>query len=166
MMNTIKMLVLAITGAFLLLYPLASLYTAIIVLGIALICYGVAACVAFIAERVRKDREKEKKRTFVSLLIGIFALSLGICTVVKPEVVADLFPTLVGLFVLAAGVLSGADAFGRRKESAGWTTMLAVSLATVVLGAIVLFRRFDQETTVRILGTVLLYLGAAGAAEK
>ena len=165
-MNVIKMFVLALTGAFLLLYPLASLYTVIVVLGIAMICYGVVSCVGFFVERSRKEQKEKKKRTVISLLIGILVLACGIFVVVKPNTVADYFPTLVGLLVLVAGILSCAEAIGRRKESAEWKYMLAVSLATLVLGAIILFRRFDQETTVRILGTGMLYLGAAGAAES
>ena len=165
-MNVIKMFVLALTGAFLLLYPLASLYTVIIILGIAIICYGLISCVGYFVDRSRKDQEDNKKRTIFSLLIGILALACGIGIVVKPNTVGEYFPTLVGLLILATGILSGADAFGRRKESANWKPMLAVSLATLVLGAIILFRHFDQETTVRILGTAMLYIGAAGAAES
>ena len=165
MMNVIKMLVLALAGVVLLVYPVASLHTAIVILGIALIGYGAASCIAFIAERVKKEQEEEKKRTVLSLLIGILALACGIFAVAKPETVAQYFPILAGLLVLSTGILRSAETIVHRKEFAAWKPVLAVSLATVVLGAILLFCSFDQQTTVRILGTVMLYLGATGAVE-
>ena len=164
-MNVIKMFVLALTGAFLLLYPLASLYTVIIILGIAIICYGLISCVGYFVDRSRKDQEDNKKRTIFSLLIGILALACGIFTVTKPEMIAEYFPILAGLLVLVAGILRTAETIVHRKEFAAWKPVLAVSLATIVLGTILLLCSFDQQTTVRILGTVMLYLGATGAVE-
>jgi uncharacterized membrane protein HdeD (DUF308 family) len=164
MMNVVKMLVLALAGVILLIYPVASLHTAIVILGIALIGYGAASCLAFIMERAKKEQE-EKKRTVLSFLIGILALACGIFAVVKPETVAQYFPILAGLLVLSIGILRSAETIVHKKEFAAWKPVLAVSLATIVLGAILLFCNFDQQTTVRMLGTVMLYLGATGAVE-
>ena len=115
-------------------------------------------------EAFEKEQE-EKKRTVLSLLIGILALACGIFAVVKPETVAQYFPILAGLLVLSTGILRSAETIVHRKEFAAWKPVLAVSVATIVLGAILLFCSFDQQTTVRILGTVMLYLGATGAVE-
>ena len=164
MMNVIKMLVLALAGVILLIYPVASLITVIVILGIALIGYGAVSCIGFIVERAKKE-QTEKKRTVLSLLIGILALACGIFTVTKPEMIAEYFPILAGLLVLVAGILRTAETIVHRKEFAAWKPVLAVSVATIVLGAILLFCSFDQQTTVRILGTVMLYLGATGAVE-
>ena len=164
MMNVIKMLVLALAGVILLIYPVASLITVIFILGIALIGYGAVSCIGFIVERAKKE-QTEKKRTVLSLLISILALACGIFTVTKPEMIAEYFPILAGLLVLVAGILRTAETIVHRKEFAAWKPVLAVSVATIVLGAILLFCSFDQQTTVRILGTVMLYLGATGAVE-
>ncbi|MCR5137072.1 MAG: DUF308 domain-containing protein [Oscillospiraceae bacterium] len=166
--NILKMLAIALAGVLLLFFPVASLYTVIIDIGIALLVYGVFSVVAFLISRNRKKEGKERSEKsiergkLVSIVIGVVALVCGIVVLVRPALIAEFFPTLVALFVIVAGVLMVIKAIGRKKESEGWKSMLAIALATVILGVILLIKPFDEGTTVRILGTVMLYLGAAG----
>lgn len=165
LLNIIKMLALAVAGVYLLLYPKESLFTAIYILGIAVGCYGLFTCLAYLIQRGQKDQEGKAKRSVFSLVIGIPALICGIILAVKPDLVADYFPFVSGIFVLAAGILSSAEAIVSWKVSAAWKSKLGVGVATIVLGVIFMFCEFDHGTAVRLLGTVMLYLGATGLFE-
>ena len=165
LLNIIKMLALAVAGVYLLLYPKESLFTAICILGIAVGCYGLFTCLAYLVLRGKKDQDGKAKRSVFSLVIGIPALVCGILLAVKPDLVADYFPVVSGLFVLAAGILSSAEAIVSWKVNAAWKSKLGVAVATIVLGVLFMFCEFDHGTAVRLLGTVMLYLGAAGLFE-
>ena len=150
-MNILKGVFIALAGVFLLLFPTESLYTITIYLGIAMVCYGAFTIIAFFVSRSKDQSEQSAKSRnqgkIISLIIGALVLICGIVSLAKPELVVEFFPRLVSVFVLAAGVLGIADA-----------------IATVILGGIILVRPFDEVSIVRILGTVLLYLGASAAA--
>ncbi len=164
--NILKGLVFAVLGILLLLFPVESLYTVILYVGIAAVCYGVFSAAAFLISRSkekkgREQNEKSRQRGKIfSLAIGILALAGGIVVLLRPELVAQFFPRLTGAAVLAAGVLCLVKAFGIRKENGAWKALIAISAATIILGGILLFRPFDEGTTVRILGSIMLYLGA------
>ncbi len=166
MLNFIKMILIAVAGVYLLLYPIELLNSAIYVLGVVIAIYGLLTCLAYFIQRGKKDQNGQNKRTLFSLLISIFALVCGIFMICKPDVVSESFPIIAGIFVLAAGILSSAEAVGKRNEFAAWKSKLAFALATVALGAILIFCKFDQGTTVRMLGTIMLYIGALGAVES
>jgi uncharacterized membrane protein HdeD (DUF308 family) len=168
-LSILKGLLVAIAGVLLLLFPTESLYTVLIYLGIAMVCYGAVTIIAFFVSRSKAETEQSEKSKnqgkIISLVTGILALACGIVVLAKPELVVEFFPRLVSAFVLAAGAACIAKAISKRKESDGWIHMFAIAVATVILGGIILFRPFDEVTIVRILGTVLLYLGAGSAVE-
>ena len=167
-MNILKGVFIALAGVFLLLFPTESLYTITIYLGIAMVCYGAFTIIAFFVSRSKDQSEQSTKSKnqgkIISLIIGALVLICGIVSLAKPALVVEFFPRLVSVFVLAAGVLSIAEAIAKRKESDGWIHLFAIAIATVILGCIILVRPFDEVSIVRILGTVLLYLGASAAA--
>lgn len=165
-MNITKVLAVAVAGAYLLLYPNESLFSAIYILGAAIICYGLFTCVAYYVQRNRDDLEETNKRTVFSLVIGILALICGILIIIKSDLVAGYFPVVSGMFVLAAGILTSAEAIVSWKVYAAWKSKLAVGVATIVLGVILLFCNFDHGTAVRLVGTVMLYLGTTGIVEN
>ena len=68
--------------------------------------------------------------------------------------------------LLATGILSCMETIIGKNGLIYWKYDLAFSLATIVIGAILMFCSFDQVTTVRMLGTVMVYLGALGAVEN
>ena len=164
-MNILKGVFVALAGILLLLFPTESLYTITIYLGIAMVCYGAFTIIAFFVSRSKDNTEQSEKSKnqgkIVSLLIGAIVLVCGTVALVKPELVVQFFPRLVSAFIIAAGILSVANAIAKRKESDGWIHLFAIAVATVILGGIILIRPFDEVSIVRILGTVLLYLGAS-----
>ena len=162
--NFVKMLAFAAAGVYLLVYPLESLYSVIYVLGLVIGCYGIITCLAYLLQR--KDPDAQNRKSIFSLIVGLLALVCGIFMALKPNVVSQYFPYVAGLLVLATGILSCMETIIGKNGLIYWKYDLAFSLATIVIGAILMFCTFDQVTTVRMLGTVMVYLGAVGAVEN
>lgn len=169
-MNILKGVFVALAGILLLLFPTESLYTITIYLGIAMVCYGAFTIIAFFVSRSKENTEQSEKSKnqgkIISLVMGILVLVCGIVVLTKTELVIQSFPRLASVFILAVGVASIAKALSNRKEDNRWLNMLATAVATVILGGVILFRPFDELTIVRILGTVMLYVGAGAAVER
>lgn len=169
LINILKSLLIAVAGVFLLLFPSESLNTVLFYLGIAMVCYGVFTIIAFFISRSKADAEQSEKSKnqgkIISLVIGILVLVCGIVVLTKTELVIQFFPRLASVFILVVGVACIAKALSKRKEDESWLNLLAIAVATVILGGIILFRPFDELTIVRILGTVMLYLGAEATVE-
>ena len=170
LLNILKSLLVAIAGVFLLLFPSESLNTVLFYLGIAMVCYGAFTIISFFTSRSKEAAEQSEasknQGKIISLVLGILVLICGIVVLAKTELVIQFFPRLASVFILAVGVACIAKALSRRKEDDSWLNLLATAVATVILGGIILFRPFDELTIVRILGTVMLYLGAGAAVER
>ena len=162
--NFVKMLAFAAAGVYLLVYPLESLYSVIYVLGLVIGGYGFFTCLAYLLQR--KDPDAQNRKSIFSFVIGILALACGIFTALKPDIVSGSFPFVAGILVLATGILLCMEAIVGRNGFTYWKYDLAFSIATIVIGGILMFCSFDQVTTVRMLGTVMVYLGAVGAVEN
>ena len=162
--NFIKMLAFAAAGIYLLVFPLETLYSVIYVLGLVIGVYGLFTCLGYLLQR--KDPDVQNRKSIFSFVIGLLALVCGIFMALKPDVVSESFPFVAGMFVLATGILSLMETIIGRNGLAYWKYDLAFSLATIVIGAIIMFCTFDQVTTVRMLGTVMVYLGAVGSVEN
>lgn len=162
--NFVKMLAFAAAGVYLLVYPLETLYSVIYVLGLVIGVYGLFTCLGYLLQR--KDPDAQNRKSIISFVIGILALACGVFMAINPNIVSQYFPFVAGIFVLATGILSCMETIIGRNGLAYWKYDLAFSLATIVIGAILMFCTFDQVTTVRMLGTVMVYLGAVGAVEN
>ena len=162
--NFVKMIAFAAAGVYLLVYPLETLYSVIYVFGLVIGVYGLFTCLGYLLQR--KDADAQNRKSIFSFVIGIIALACGAYTAFNPNVVSESFPFVAGMFVLATGILSLMEAIVGRNGFAYWKYDMAFSIATIVIGIILMFCTFDQVTTVRMLGTVMVYLGAVGAVEN
>ena len=160
--NFIKMLAFAAAGVYLLVYPLESLYSVIYVIGLVIGVYGLFTCLGYLLQR----KDAQNRKTIISFIVGILALMCGVCMALNPNLVSKYFPYVAGIFVLAIGILSCMETIVGKNGLSYWKFDMAFSLATMVIGAILMICTFDQITTVRMLGTVMVYLGALGAVEN
>jgi uncharacterized membrane protein HdeD (DUF308 family) len=77
------------------------------------------------------------QRSWWSLLIrGLIALIFGILAIAWPEGVLKFLVTILGLFVLAVGLVATIGALMHRKESDKWLVILIPGLIGVVIGII------------------------------
>ena len=98
-----------------------------------------------------------------SLLLGIVAAAVGAVLLFQPALFQSILTVILGIYILIDGLLNLKRALElRRMEHMGWTLYLVLSLITVVLGLVVVFRPMLAGTTlVRLIGASLLYSGAA-----
>lgn len=93
-----------------------------------------------------------------SLLRGILLLVLGAYLLIKPGLSAVAFAQVLGILLLAEGILAFAAGVMGRTESRGWTIVRGVLLA--LLGAFVLAQ---PVLVAGLAATTILYLVAFGA---
>ena len=152
--TVIEMLVVIAAGLILLFKPGDTLITATRILGAALLACAVVSALAYLLG-------KEKH---VSLLASAaFASLLGLVLLVIPKALASVFPFIAGAVVVIAGIRSLASAFASRSVSHSWVLGCVFAVVTILLGVLLLFRPFEAAKTVaRVLGIILIYVGATG----
>lgn len=122
-----------------------------------LLLYGVCAIVGFCRAAERRAG------SFLALFLGIVAASVGAVLLLQPLLFQSILTVILGLYILIDGLLNLKRALElRRLEHMGWVLYLVLSLITVALGAVVVFRpMLAGVTLVRLIGGSLLYSGAA-----
>ncbi|WP_130871013.1 HdeD family acid-resistance protein [Intestinimonas massiliensis (ex Afouda et al. 2020)] len=144
-------------GLVLLIWPATVMDVLCYLTGGILLLYGVFAIVGFCRAEVRTAG------SFLTLLLGIVAAAVGAVLLLQPALFQSILTVILGLYILIDGLLNLMRALElRRMEHGGWTIYLVLSLITVVLGLVVVFRPILAGTTlVQLIGASLLYSGAA-----
>ena len=144
-------------GLVLLIWPATVMDALCYLTGGILLLYGVISIVGFCREEMRTAG------SFLTLLLGIVAAAVGAVLLFQPTLFQSILTVILGLYILIDGLLNLKRAMElRRMEHMGWTLYLILSLITVVLGLVVVFRPMLAGTAlVRLIGTSLLYSGVA-----
>lgn len=144
-------------GLVLLIWPATVMDILCYLTGGILLLYGVFAIVGFCRAEVRSAG------SFFALLLGIVAAAVGAVLLLQPVLFQSILTIILGLYILIDGLLNLKRALElRRMEHTGWTLYLVLSLITVILGLVVVFRPMLAGTTlVQLIGASLVYSGAA-----
>lgn len=144
-------------GLVLLIWPATVMDALCYLTGGILLLYGVISIVGFCREEMRTAG------SFLTLLLGIVAAAVGAVLLFQPTLFQSILTVILGLYILIDGLLNLKRAMElRRMEHMGWTLYLILSLITVVLGLVVVFRPMLAGTAlVRLIGASLLYSGIA-----
>lgn len=144
-------------GLVLLIWPATVMDVLCYLTGGILLLYGVISIVGFCREEMRTAG------SFLTLLLGIVAAAVGAVLLFQPVLFQSILTVILGLYILIDGLLNLKRAMElRRMEHMGWTLYLILSLITVVLGLLVVFRPMLAGTAlVRLIGISLLYSGVA-----
>lgn len=99
----------------------------------------------------------------LELVLGIAALVFGAFSLFQPQLILSIFPIALGCVVAAYGLAGIRRWLELRSAGYGrWWVPALLSLATLAVGLIAIFRPFGTLTLlVRILGVVLIYQGAS-----
>ena len=143
-------------GLVLLIWPATVMDALCYLTGGILLLYGVISIVGFCREEMRTAG------SFLTLLLGIVAAAVGAVLLFQPTLFQSILTVILGLYILIDGLLNLKRAMElRRMEHMGWTLYLILSLITVVLGLVVVFRPMLAGTAlVRLIGISLLYSGS------
>ncbi len=78
------------------------------------------------------------------IALSIVAIVMGTFCLVYPESLKDILTVLFGLFIVIDSVSSIADSiYCARAKIKGWVVLFVLSIATAVLGVVVMFATFD-----------------------
>ena len=144
-----------VLGLFLLLWPGTSITVICYLFGGVLFLYGLVSVLTFFL------RDSRQGNFVLELFLGIVAAAIGLLFLVRPAVAASILPVIVGLFVVVDGLLN----LKRAIELHGllyprWGIALALSLCSIVLGLLVVFRPFlAAEALAMLIGAVLIFEG-------
>lgn len=144
-------------GLVLLIWPATVMDMLCYLTGGILLLYGVFAIVGFCRAEMRTAG------SFLTLLLGIVAAAVGAVLLLQPALFQSILTIILGIYILIDGLLNLMRTLElRRMEHRGWTIYLVLSLITVVLGLVVVFRPMLAGTAlVQLIGASLLYSGAA-----
>lgn len=150
-------IVLFALGLFLVVFPEISQLIICKAVGIALCVWGVLRLITYFS-MVRKE-------IFASfgLVQGISLLAFGLFFVMKPEVIAMFFGTILAIVIIIDGILKlqyGIEFY--RMEADKWWIEAVVAALMVVMGVIALFNPFDSSVALMIfIGIVLMVEGVS-----
>ena len=148
-------LVTLIAGIVLLLFPLNSLAAVIRIFGFAVLLYGIAGVIAYFGAVVVFLPAARLAYTLATTIAGIVMIS-------NPGLIISIFPTIAGIVIAVQGIDNLLTAFAVRSAGgAGWITILALSILTILSGLFVFSNPFAVQTTlIRVIGAILAYNGA------
>lgn len=144
-----------ILGLILLIWPGVSATVFCYAFGGVLLAYGLVTVLSFFL------RDSRQGVFAFELFLGIVAAALGLLFLLRPMIVASVLPVILGLFIVVDGLVNLKRAMElRRMLYLRWSIPLVLSLVSVLLGLLILFRPFlAAEALVMVIGAVLIYEG-------
>lgn len=95
------------------------------------------------------------------LALAVFCLILGLVLIFFSRAVISMLPVIVGIFTVVSGVFKLQTAFeARRFGIASWPWLLVLSVAAIVIGALVLILPYQTALLgIRLMGLAILVGG-------
>lgn len=149
----LKGLVLLLMGIFILFNPELALNAIIFYLGLLALVGGVAEVTLAVMNR-------DKPQWTGYLLEGLLDIGIGVLLLTKP-VVAELLPILLGIWIVASGLMLLVRAFRSRSAGhASWTQWLFLSVLLIAIGLWVVYDpRGTLVSFTLLMGIALLAFG-------
>lgn len=146
--NVLAAVVQLIVGIILMLYPHGSLNLMCRLAGCGILIYGIVR----LADAIRE------KETGFSVAMAVIFIIVGVFFLAKPETLASIAPLLIGVVLIANGIINLSNAFsnkeflGRRFGSAAAGAMLVM-----ILGVVIILNPFSTASMItRVIGISLL----------
>lgn len=137
-------------GLFLLINPDSTINFIAYVLGVMLILWGVVLIVQFF-------RRKEEANFFeANFIVGLLVFILGIVFLIKPKAIASIIPLLLGVWMIASGVIKLGCALSINKQKRSYVSII-LSALIVVAGLFLVFNPFEgAEIITRVIGVLMV----------
>lgn len=137
-----------VIGIILLVKPSETVRLVSVMCGVTVILLGIGAWISYFS----------KWKSALLAVLGTLAIIAGIILCVKYESIISVVLFLFGLFVLVSGIVDLASALEAKKfHFKSWIVSLIISIATIVLGLLVVVNPFDSMLVLtRLLGISLI----------
>jgi len=130
-----------ILGGIFLIFPELSLTTLCYAFGILTIVYGIVHLITYFV----KDRLVSVFR--YDMVIGILAVGLGILILICPQLVINILPILIGVFILLSSIMKIQNAVDlKRVEHPRWWLFLIFALISIALGVVLIWNPFEAAS--------------------
>lgn len=147
-----------LAGLLLVLFPGAALNSLCYILGGFAIATGVIRMVRYF------NQDHTYPVIFQSdLIVGLFALGLGLFMVTNPQAVLSAIPTLFGILLIGFGISNILRSLDAKKAGIShWAVMLCLAVLSILSGAIIMSNPFATlEVAVVVIGAALIYEGVS-----
>ena len=140
-------------GVVLILFPGTAMDFCIKIIGILLLVAGAGGVILGL-----KGQGAYRVYTMSGAVITVVG---GAVCLLQPQLIKTFLPLVMGIVILATGVLNIGNAFAaKRAGAARWLVSLILALVTVVLGVIILMNlNGTADLLVTIIGIVFVYNG-------
>lgn len=147
-LSIITVIASAVMGVVLLARPDETLYVVSMICGITVIALGIGALISYFV----------KDRNLFLLILAVISVIVGIIICVKYKSIVSILLFLFGLFILISGIVDFITAIDVKRYGFGdWIVSFLLSIATVVLGLLVVVNPFSSSLAViRLLGVALI----------
>lgn len=152
---TVSALLCVALGLVLLIWPGTTTQVVCMVLGAALVVYGVLQIVFYLAN---KDRNIAMQGMMV---FGIVVAVIGVWILLKPEMIIMAVPVIVGILIVIHGIHNVVQAIALKKDGyTNWWVAFLLGVITVAFGVVLICNPFTVvDTVVRLIGAFLIYDG-------
>lgn len=153
----LSLVVIALVGLFLVIYPGDTLNIVVGVFGCALLLIGVIGIVSYFLPK------NKNSRSTMDLLISIVEAIVGPIVVSNISFVISLFPIFAGVIIALQGVLYLISTLRMKSDNNSWKLGLVLSLVMIAFGILIIANPFaTQATLVRLTGVALIYNAISG----
>ena len=153
----LSLVVIALVGLFLVIYPGDTLNIVVGVFGCALLLIGVIGIVSYFLPK------NKNSRSTMDLLISIVEAIVGPIVVSNIGFVISLFPIFAGVIIALQGVLYLISTLRMKSDNNSWKPGLVLSLVMIAFGILIIANPFaTQATLVRLTGVALIYNAISG----
>ena len=155
MKNVLWDILLIVVGVVLILFPSATMEIGLKIIGLVLLVSGAVGVILAV-----RGQGAYKVYTATGAALSVAA---GVVCLVQPGIVVSILPLVMGIVILATGILNIGNAFSAKKAGAPkWGISLIIALITVVVGGIILLKLGDTaELMLRIIGVIFVFNGVS-----
>ena len=152
---TLKGILYAVLGIWIMMTPLESLLAIVLFLGAAIFTIGILYTISAISSR------KENSQWGWYLAEGIVDILFGVVLMANPGITIIILPFLVGFWALFGGTLQIAGSFSLKSLGLkSWWLVLLGGILTVILGLIIIWNPIIASLVITIwIGLMLLLAG-------
>ncbi len=152
----LSLIVVALVGLFLVIYPGDTLNIVVGVFGGALLLIGVVGIVSYFMHK--------NNRNLFDLVVAIVEAIIGLIVITNIGFVISLFPIFAGVIIALQGVLYLISTLRMKSNNNdSWKLGVVLSLIMIAFGVLVFANPFaTQATLVRLAGVALIYNAVSG----
>ncbi len=138
--------IILIVGIILAVWPGETLNVAVNLIGSIIVIFGVVNISTWFAL---------KGVNYISLFLGILAIILGICVILRSDIIISILHILIGIAVLAKGISDMKVLVDVKTASKSWYALFISSIVTIILGLLLIFEPLMIASFVTRLGGIV-----------